>query len=528
MHLIGYLSSNNDNTTGATNTSSKIYLVGAPSQLTPTVTYSHDTVYVDTDGHLYDTGEQVATIDYVDEQIGNLDSNCVITDLGETTEDPNSTTHSMLNNILEQGIYKFIYDNKIYIMFVTPGSDTGGDYIEQDIYDFTNANFIRFYFRKYRIDENTWSKGSASHNYDADEKTSASNWRNTKLYLVGATQQTSPRKTYSNSGVFIGTDNNLYSNGYKVSIQSDIDDSLQPLQTNINTITNRLNDIGSPNIEVTYENGSLIMNTSSTSGGSGGSSGSLGLKLVANGTVGVIDENNNACTFNLDNSLETNKTYVVRGYSEETGSFVTTMVTTLGDTLNAIIPWYADGFDSTDNANMFININSKNIIIQPNDTLRSFGNMLYFTEDDYLEFYELVGGSSSGGGIIEINNNYGEISALGGWEEIANNYLVSFAISTDAGFMFANFQDLILAGVLDNWESEGEISITLNFSKTSQYGIDGLYIRLITDVIDDSLWVQDYNYATFSSEDGVIVGENAWDGYGGNAPWIEKIILLKK
>ena len=41
------------NTAGSSNTSSKIFLVGATSQASSATTYSHDTAYVGTDGHLY-------------------------------------------------------------------------------------------------------------------------------------------------------------------------------------------------------------------------------------------------------------------------------------------------------------------------------------------------------------------------------------------------------------------------------------------------------------------------------------------
>ena len=50
------------NTTGSTNTSSKIFLVGATSQATNPVTYSHDTAYVGTDGHLYSNSKQVVNV----------------------------------------------------------------------------------------------------------------------------------------------------------------------------------------------------------------------------------------------------------------------------------------------------------------------------------------------------------------------------------------------------------------------------------------------------------------------------------
>ena len=50
------------NTAGSTDTSSKIYLVGTPSQTSSDQTYSHDTVYVGTDGCLYSNGQKVITI----------------------------------------------------------------------------------------------------------------------------------------------------------------------------------------------------------------------------------------------------------------------------------------------------------------------------------------------------------------------------------------------------------------------------------------------------------------------------------
>lgn len=50
------------NTTGSTNTSSKIYLIGATTQTSSAQTYSHDTAYVGTDGHLYSNSSQVVNL----------------------------------------------------------------------------------------------------------------------------------------------------------------------------------------------------------------------------------------------------------------------------------------------------------------------------------------------------------------------------------------------------------------------------------------------------------------------------------
>ena len=59
--------------------------------------------------------------------------------------------------------------------------------------------------------------------YDSDTKTRSSNKASTKMYIIGATtQSTSGQTTYSNSKCYIGTDNCLYSNGTKVASSSDI------------------------------------------------------------------------------------------------------------------------------------------------------------------------------------------------------------------------------------------------------------------------------------------------------------------
>lgn len=60
---LGYTPPNDDtkNTAGSTDTSSKIYLIGATSQATNPQTYSQDTAYVGTDGCLYSGGNKVLT-----------------------------------------------------------------------------------------------------------------------------------------------------------------------------------------------------------------------------------------------------------------------------------------------------------------------------------------------------------------------------------------------------------------------------------------------------------------------------------
>lgn len=55
------VSSDTKNTAGSTDTSSKIFLIGATSQAANPQTYSHDTAYVGTDGCLYSGGNKVLT-----------------------------------------------------------------------------------------------------------------------------------------------------------------------------------------------------------------------------------------------------------------------------------------------------------------------------------------------------------------------------------------------------------------------------------------------------------------------------------
>ena len=56
----------------------------------------------------------------------------------------------------------------------------------------------------------------ANPNTDTKNTAGTTNKAATKMFLVGATEQTANPQTYSNANVYIGTDNCLYSNGTKV------------------------------------------------------------------------------------------------------------------------------------------------------------------------------------------------------------------------------------------------------------------------------------------------------------------------
>ena len=56
-----YSTTDTKNTAGATNTSSKIYLVGSTEQTANPQTYTHDTAYVDIDGNVYSGNSKTIT-----------------------------------------------------------------------------------------------------------------------------------------------------------------------------------------------------------------------------------------------------------------------------------------------------------------------------------------------------------------------------------------------------------------------------------------------------------------------------------
>ena len=62
------------NTSGSTNTSSKIFLVGATSQAANPVTYSHDTAYVGTDGCVYSNSQKTITEDVLNDMLTQINN----------------------------------------------------------------------------------------------------------------------------------------------------------------------------------------------------------------------------------------------------------------------------------------------------------------------------------------------------------------------------------------------------------------------------------------------------------------------
>ena len=112
---------NTTTTTGASNTSSKIYLVGATSQSSAPTTYSHDTVYVGTDGHLYSNSKQAV----------NLSDSQALTNktyngytLGSACSKGVSTTPtSGSTNLITSGAVYDALNNRLYHTSITTATD---------------------------------------------------------------------------------------------------------------------------------------------------------------------------------------------------------------------------------------------------------------------------------------------------------------------------------------------------------------------------------------------------------------------
>lgn len=84
------------NTAGSTNTSSKIFLVGATSQAANPQTYSHDTAYVGTDGCLYSGGTKVLTAHQdISGKQDKLTTQTAYSAKGSATKVPQITTNTL-------------------------------------------------------------------------------------------------------------------------------------------------------------------------------------------------------------------------------------------------------------------------------------------------------------------------------------------------------------------------------------------------------------------------------------------------
>lgn len=214
--------SNTVNTAGATNLiDKKLFLIGAESQTTSPQTYSNQYVYIGTDNCLYSLGKKVLT---EHQAIYNLD---LQTQVGGavtkvTTFDPNAANNSFT---LVQGTNVTLIPNATNKKVTISSKDTTYDFYNLifkqrdtvvDTYKPTtspNKSFkagTNVTFTK-SGDEITVTTQDTRNTAGATEKLA------TKLFLTGSLTQTNNPQTYTNSKVYIGADNKLYSDGKVVS-----------------------------------------------------------------------------------------------------------------------------------------------------------------------------------------------------------------------------------------------------------------------------------------------------------------------
>lgn len=210
------------NTAGATNkVDTKLFLIGAESQTTAPRTYSNQYVYIGTDNCLYSLGKKVLT---EHQAIYNLD---LQTQVGKavtkvTTFDPNAANNSFT---LVQGTNVTLTPDAANKKVTISSKDT--------TYDFYNLVFkqgesvIDTYkpttspSKTLKAGTNVTFTGSNNEvlitTQDTRNTAGATEKLTTKLFLTGALTQTDNPQTYTNSKVYIGADNKLYSDGKKVS-----------------------------------------------------------------------------------------------------------------------------------------------------------------------------------------------------------------------------------------------------------------------------------------------------------------------
>lgn len=210
------------NTAGATDkVDTKLFLIGAESQTTAPQTYSNQYVYIGTDNCLYSLGKKVLT---EHQAIYNLD---LQTQVGEavtkvTTFDPNAANNSFT---LVQGTNVTLTPDAANKKVTISSKDT--------TYDFYNLVFkqgesvIDTYkpttspSKTLKAGTNVTFTGSNNEvlitTRDTRNTAGATEKLTTKLFLTGALTQTDNPQTYTNSKVYIGVDNKLYSDGKVVS-----------------------------------------------------------------------------------------------------------------------------------------------------------------------------------------------------------------------------------------------------------------------------------------------------------------------
>lgn len=210
------------NTAGATNLiNKKLFLIGAGSQTTAPQTYSNQYVYIGTDNCLYSLGKKVLT---EHQAIYGLNIQTLVgsTPTKVVSYNPDTANETFT---IAQGTNITLTPDSSNKKITISSKDTTynfynlvfkhGDVVVDTYKPTTSPNKV------FKSGTNvTLSKSGDDiviSTQDTKNTVGSTEKLTTKLFLVGTTTQTSASQSFSNSKVFIGTDNKLYSNGKEVS-----------------------------------------------------------------------------------------------------------------------------------------------------------------------------------------------------------------------------------------------------------------------------------------------------------------------
>ena len=259
----GYVTTDTKNTAGSTDTSSKIFLVGATSQAANPQTYSHDTAYVGTDGCLYSGGTKVLTSHQ--DISGKADKSATVstvtwdsTNKKLTKTINGSTTDVVTGATILGGLTKaqvttalgytpptsdtnttYTFAGGTNKFTVTPSGGTAQDVtITPSIANNVTGSGTSGYLAKFNgantvtsgpqlgSGTTTYLRNDGSWATPTDTKNTAGSVHasSVKLYLIGAASQADNPRTYSNSHIFISSGGPLNSeSGLQIGKQKNAD-----------------------------------------------------------------------------------------------------------------------------------------------------------------------------------------------------------------------------------------------------------------------------------------------------------------
>lgn len=180
------------NTAGSTDSSSKLFIIGATSQAANPQTYSQDTAYIGTDGHLYSNGKKTLNTD--DEEIIAKATQS----LNEALEESKSVISSALRDLGELKADKAEVASSTKVTNNEPTLSWG------------NTSTIG------SVGGTNLTVTMPSNPNSDTKNTAGATDSSSKLFLIGATSQGANPQTYSQDTAYVGTDGCLYSGSAKV------------------------------------------------------------------------------------------------------------------------------------------------------------------------------------------------------------------------------------------------------------------------------------------------------------------------